>query len=559
MSFRTGTAPRARSPAGRIARGLHLAGRFACCPLVCLWVSLAASFLGRVAAAGDDRFEAVGPEILVNTYTSYSQGQPHVGSDRHGNVTIAWSSLGDIHARMLWADGTPRTPEWTVNDLLSNGDQDRPHVLMNPEGDFAIVWNDWDGNDGNIMGVFGRLYDRNGVARTGVFRVNNYTYLSQFDPMGEMAVDGSFIVAWSDSGRDGIAGCYARRFDASANPLGDDFLVNDPNGKSQVDPDIGMNRDGYFVIAWTDASGYYGEPRDIMARTYNPDGTPATGEILVPASTAGMQRWPIVAMAADRQFVVTWQDESGRDGSGIGVFARVLDFYGNPLTGDIQVNQTVIGDQMDPAVACDLTGNFIVIWSDLSSGLWNTYARRYDAQGNALGNEFLAHTIVDGDQFIPHLAFDESGERIVLTYMSLYDIYARFYTREPLTTTWTIVPGFGAGLVVDCDLTGNPRKPYLLAASATPGTITLPGAVQWQLGLDTFFYQSFGSYGGPLFYGFAGVLNNNSEGQGFVFNPFTLSGIGFQLDFAALVLDESPPGNTVVRVATRPIKGRVRF
>ena len=69
-----------------------------------------------------------------------------------------------------------------------------------------------------------------------------------------------------------------------------------------------------------------------------------------------------------------------------------------------------IGDQMDPTVACDMTGNFIIMWSDLSSGQWNTYARRYNVYGYPLTPEFLVHVDSSGDQFIPHLAFDESGE-----------------------------------------------------------------------------------------------------------------------------------------------------
>ncbi|MFO0981827.1 MAG: hypothetical protein U1E76_08820 [Planctomycetota bacterium] len=269
------------------------------------------------ARAADDHFLAIGSEFRVNQYTPYTQGQPSIAMDGDGNFVVAFSSLGNIWARLFWADGTPRSDEFEVNDLLTNGDQDRPNTAMARDGRFVVVWQDWDGNDGDIMGMAARLYAADGTPLGAPFFVNQNRVGSQFDGSVAMADDGSFVATWTDASQDGIAGIFARRFDANANALGDEFLVNEPSDRSQVTSEIGMDATGAFVIAWTDAADKWGEPRNVVARMYERDGTPRTGEIPLPVDGAGFQRWPVLAVAGLGQWAAAWQDESGLDGSGM--------------------------------------------------------------------------------------------------------------------------------------------------------------------------------------------------------------------------------------------------
>src|SRR5215831_13958168 len=93
-----------------------------------------------LAHAGDDHFAPLGPEFRANQYTPYTQGQPSVAMDRDGNFVVAFSNLGDIWARMFWADGSARTNDFWVNEDLTYGNQDRPIASMAQDGTFVIVW-----------------------------------------------------------------------------------------------------------------------------------------------------------------------------------------------------------------------------------------------------------------------------------------------------------------------------------------------------------------------------------------------------------------------------------
>jgi hypothetical protein len=97
--------------------------------------------------------------------------------------------------------------------------------------------------------------------------------------------------------------------------------------------------------------------------------TPQGGETLVNTTTSGSQG-PImgtknVAMDANGNYVVVWQDGSGVDGSGIGVYAQRYNAAGTAQGAQFRVNSYTAGDQQWPEVAMDSSGNFVVVWQSM--------------------------------------------------------------------------------------------------------------------------------------------------------------------------------------------------
>jgi hypothetical protein len=123
---------------------------------------------------------------------------------------------------------------------------------------------------------------------------------------------------------------------------------------------------------------------------------------------------------------------------------------GQPLSGgggaavkiayETQVNTTVAGKQQTAtnghkAVATDVLGNYVVTWASQHAvtGDWDVYARRYNASGQALGDEFRVNTTTLGNQVDPTVALDPLGN-VVIAWTSYNllgtnaDIYARRFT-----------------------------------------------------------------------------------------------------------------------------------
>ncbi|HKC24652.1 MAG TPA: hypothetical protein VKF32_07900, partial [Thermoanaerobaculia bacterium] len=82
-------------------------------------------------------------------------------------------------------------------------------------------------------------------------------------------------------------------------------------------------------------------------------------------------------------FVVTWVS-NGQDGGGYGVFARRYDAKGTPLGNEFRVNTTVADTQEVPSAAHASNGSFVVVWrSRLQDGnLRGVFAQRFLEPGS---------------------------------------------------------------------------------------------------------------------------------------------------------------------------------
>ncbi len=157
-------------------------------------------------------------------------------------------------------------------------------------------------------------------------------------------------------------------------------------------------------------------------------------ESAVNAASTAIQQTSDQAVATDPNgnSVVTWASEN-QDGSGWGVYARRFDINGKPVGGEFLVNTTTVGDQLDPNVAVDLSGDFTIVWSSTDGSGSGIFAQRYDSLGNKVGGEFLVNVTTTGDQTAPAVAMDGQGDMQVSWTSAGQDgsgtaIYARRYS-----------------------------------------------------------------------------------------------------------------------------------
>src|SRR5689334_7228735 len=324
---------------------------------------------GVFARRFDSAGSPLGAEFQVNTYTTESQYEAVVAASRDGEFVVAWNSFGQdgdfqgIFARRFDAGGNPLGDEFPVN-TYTTGSQQRPAVAMSRAGRFVVVWWDGSGHDGDADGVFGQLYDDNGLPVGGEIAVNTVTTGAQRYPSVAMNASGEFVVAWESAGADGDGyGIEARLFDASGNPAGDEFQVNAITTGDQRLPVVGMDRSGDFVVAW-EAHNVDGSGTGVAARRFDSTGTPLTGEFLVNTTTLNYQGNPSLGMDRDGNFVVGWV---GDDADGGGMFARAFDAAGDPTSAEFPVNVSTTGNQNYAAVAVNNRGQFVIGWEDDSA------------------------------------------------------------------------------------------------------------------------------------------------------------------------------------------------
>jgi hypothetical protein len=374
---------------------------------------LPAMFVLTLAATSASAQTPLGPEFLVNGYTTYIQLGASVGAAADGRFVVVWDSIGQdgqsggVFGRLFDAAGAPiGATEFRVNVQTLNA-QYGPAVAMHPGGGFVVSWVSIP-QDGSGAGIFARRFDAAGGAFPE-FRVNSYTTGRQADPAIAADAAGNFIVTWTSEGQDGSGrGVYAQRYDAAGVPQGLEFRVNTYTPDSQTFPAVAMSPSGGFVVVW-DSYWQDGSVRGVFGQRYDAAGTPVGAEFRVNGFTTSQQTQPRAAMDASANFVVTWQSYQQASGS-YDIFARRYDAAGVAQGAEFAVNTPGPATERYAQVAHDPAGNFVVAWG-ANVGDGNGYGilgRVYTALG-AAGVEFAVNTYTTGDQGRPSVAFDGKG------------------------------------------------------------------------------------------------------------------------------------------------------
>jgi hypothetical protein len=390
-------------------------------------------------------------EFKVNTYTTAFQFNPSVAMDADGNFVVTWYNNGQdgggygIYAQRYDKDSGAQGSEFRVN-TYTTGTQAETSVAMDADGDFVVTW--YSDQDGSGFGIYAQRYDKDGGAQGSEFRVNTYTISNQTNPSVAMDADGDFVVTWQSYGQDGSNfGVYAQRYDKDGGAQGSEFKVNTYTVNSQGAPSVAMDADGDFVVTWNSYE-QDGSENGIYAQRYSADGSVNHGaqgsEFRVNTYTTAFQFNPSVAMDADGDFVVTWY--SGKDVNfyGIdGIYAQRYSADGSVNHGaqgsEFRVNTYTESTQINPSVAMDADGDFVVTWHSIEQdgSSYGIYAQRYSADGSvnngAQGSEFRVNTYTGNGQANSSVAMDAEGD-FVVTWTSegqdggYYGIYAKQYT-----------------------------------------------------------------------------------------------------------------------------------
>src|SRR5207244_9162179 len=87
--------------------------------------------------------------------------------------------------------------------------------------------------------------------------------------------------------------------------------------------------------------------------------------------------------------------------AGSEVFGQVFDADGTPQGTEFQVNTYTTNSQRGASVAVDGTGNFVVVWNSYGQdgSDYGVFARRFQADGTAIGAEFQVNTYTTSAQY----------------------------------------------------------------------------------------------------------------------------------------------------------------
>ncbi len=442
----------------------------------------------------------------VNQIGTNDQQNPRVALLKNGGAAFVWQGgaqgFQHIYAQFL----TPSNTFVTATDILVNTFTN--HFQINPalatlnNSNVVVVWGSYaEASSTSLMDVYGQILSPTGQKIGGEFLVNQFTSYNQRTPTIAALPNGGFVVAWVSEQERSLApnlgtnnvsygslitassvqnpsvDIYARLYNSSGTPSGNEFLVNTDSNPC-ANPSVAAATDGTFLVAWSahdsinTTNGW-----DIYARTFSSAGLGGTA-LRVNTHAYGDQYAPRVSSIA-LDYLVVWTS-MGQDGSREGVFGQFVHEDGSLTGNEFRVNTTTLGQQMQPVVAADGVNQFLAVWTGYTGGAnsFDLYAQRYvnaSAILSAMSAPFVyAPFVISNNVYQPRLVV--TWPNLLGISVSNFEVYvdgSASATALVTSNQWTMTAANGLtassthSFQVDYTTTDGRRSPISPSASGT--------------------------------------------------------------------------------------------
>lgn len=398
---------------------------------------LIAVLVGLLVAAATPAQTPLGPQFLVNSYTTNLQSFPSVAIDADGDFVVVWRSTGsdggDIHAssvqgRRFSSAGSPLGAQFQVNSYTT-GSQSSPVVAVAPDGDFVVIWGSFGSDNGDTSppSLEGQRYSSAGISQGLQFLVNSYTTDTQRTPAVAIDADGDFVVVWNSYGSVGddsmSYSVQGQRFSSAGSLLGSQFQVNSYTTGGQYFPAVATDPAGDFVVVWQSYGSYGADDSltSIQGQRYSAAGVAQGDQFQVNSYSTHRQERPGVATDAAGDFVVIWSSygSDNGDNSEWSIQGQRYSSDGDVLGSQFLVNSYTTLSQGYPSVTGAQDGGFFVVWQsegseDGDSSLTSVQARLYASDGAPHGDQFQVNSYTTNQQRNAAVAMDSAGHLVVV-------------------------------------------------------------------------------------------------------------------------------------------------
>jgi len=379
---------------------------------------LCASFF--VIVAGNLVFNSRDMESLAadgrindDVSTTFKQEYPRAAVSRYNYAVACWqddrAGLSRIYAQRYGQKGMPVQKNQQITPFNNAAGQYRPDIAIDDLGHYVIVWEE----RGDSVNIYARVYAANAAAWTPILRVSEHanTASSTCYPAVAMDQSGNFVVVWKDRFSDPSGDILAQRFDRLGQKLGGNFRVHSTILGPQDRPDIAMGADGNFIIVWEDGRDVHQPSHEyqIYAHLYRADGTEVAGEFKVSGHPGGtlLPGYPSVTVQSNGNCFACWQY-----GNPVEIYGHLLNSSGETLKGDFKLSalggSEPAGDNLHPRVCAAPGLSYAVLWdSDRGSGS-DIYLKTFDASGTQFGG-YLRLNETPGNQIFGDLAISQLG------------------------------------------------------------------------------------------------------------------------------------------------------
>jgi len=349
---------------------------------------------------------STGNDVKVIATPPVPQSSPSVTALADGGFVVTWEGatyqdrIGyvTVYGQRYSADGAEAGDALRIQDF-SYGHHDYSVAALD-DGGFVVTWVE---NARFLQNaISGLRYAADGTVVGSVGTPRGFAIVGE--PSVTALTGGGFVATWSSNGLIDLSGnrvgngILCRLYAADGTTVGDEFVVHTFSENDQFGSTTSALLDGGFIVTWSssDGSGW-----GIYGQRYASNGATVGGEFRANTHTAGDQSFSSSTGLADGGFIVTWSSES-QDGSGWGIYGQRYAADSTVVGGEFRVNAITIGDQVYSSIVSVADGGFVVTWqsNNQDGSGWGVFGQRYAADGIAVGEQFQANQLTDGDQLV---------------------------------------------------------------------------------------------------------------------------------------------------------------
>jgi hypothetical protein len=386
----------------------------------------------------------VGPESKLNSQNG-NVFDLDVTSGLDGVFTIVWSQAADpyngpqqVVARRLQsphASGELTLVRGTIPDRVL----ELPRIAPSPGGGWLLFYSQT--RPDGYEQLFGSRFSQRGSALGSRFQISVPFKSTAKVHAATKLQDGYFVLAEDDL----CPGCqflqhhlFARILDARGQPTSPYFQVDTNPLRTGFcgAKSLGADAQGDTVVVWE------GEPQrfdstqtSILAQRFSPTGQRLGGSFLVTKPNSATVLEPSVAVNPEGDFIVVWQYQPDSN-TPRSLHARHFSKDAKPLGQEFVVEADSVADAIVPSIASDSRGNYVVVWTSYGSPYCpSVKGRLYRPDDTPAGPAFdLSSSTNTCDQF-PKVAFGPNGTFAVTWIRTLddggSDIYAAMFRVNP--------------------------------------------------------------------------------------------------------------------------------
>ncbi|MCA9212723.1 MAG: DUF4347 domain-containing protein, partial [Planctomycetales bacterium] len=355
-------------------------------------------------------------EFLVNTTTAGTQvtrgdtiggrgSHQAVAADSFGNYVVVWSDSAldgngwGIFAQRFDSVGNKLGAEFQVNTNALT-DEYNATVASDDSGRFVVAFT---GDDGAGTGVYIRRFNADGTAIDAADILVNagQTANNQYNASVAVNATGEMVIAWQED----TTGIYARTFDMTSAAAADQLsttLITVESGGSVNEPSVGINDSGRYVVAWEQGGQLY-------ARRYDYGNTTAlSAKHDLTLGTFG-EHSVVIAVQEDNDFAIAYRSDIPLfTGVWTTLFQSDGTAYGLATRASAQSTGTL------PSIGMSDSGDYVVVYHDDDADGSGVFARKYNADRNAIGSAFQVNTSTSLDQEMASVAVQDSNNFVVV-------------------------------------------------------------------------------------------------------------------------------------------------